>query len=38
MKVPKQQFDVILGKLLATPPKPVTPKRKAQKAKAKPAR
>jgi hypothetical protein len=36
MKVQKAQFDAILGKLIATPPKPVTPKRKARKRKAKP--
>ena len=35
LRVPKHQFDAILGKLLSTPPKPVTPKRKARKAKRK---
>lgn len=34
-KVPRAAFDAILGKLIATPPKPVTPKRKARKAPAK---
>jgi hypothetical protein len=37
MKVQKNQFDAILNRLIATPPKPVTPKRKARKRKAKPA-
>jgi hypothetical protein len=39
VKVPKREFDAILGKLIGTPPAPVTPKRKARtrKAKAKPA-
>lgn len=37
MKVDKQQFDAVLRNLIATPPKPVTPKRKARKRKAKPA-
>jgi len=31
MKVAKAKFDAILGKLLSTPPKPVTPKRKKTK-------
>ena len=35
MKVAKREFDAILGKLIATPPKPITPKRKARKAPAK---
>jgi hypothetical protein len=35
LKVQKSQFDAILGKLIATPPKPATPKRKARKAKRK---
>lgn len=34
-KVPKREFDAILGKLLNAPPKPVTPKRKARKKRAK---
>jgi len=37
MKVPKREFDAILMKLIGTKPKPFTPKRKAQKRKAKPA-
>ena len=32
MKVDKQQFDAVLGKLLATPPTPVTPKARVRKA------
>jgi len=28
MRVEKTKFDAILAKLLSTPPKPVTPKRK----------
>jgi hypothetical protein len=35
LKVSRAAFDAILGKLIATPPKPVTPKRKARKAPAK---
>lgn len=35
LKVPKEQFDAILKKLIATPPKPFTPKRKARKRKTK---
>jgi hypothetical protein len=31
VKVPRREFDAILGKLLSTPPKPVTVKRKARK-------
>jgi len=38
VKVAKREFDAIMAKLIATPPKPVTPKRKTRKAKAKPAR
>ena len=36
LKVDRSAFDAILGKLIATPPKPVTPKRKARKSPAKP--
>ena len=36
-KVPKHEFDAILNRLIATPPKPITPKRKARKNSAKPA-
>lgn len=35
LKVDKSDFDAILSKLIASPPKPVTPKRKARKAPAK---
>lgn len=36
MKVAKREFDAILNKLIGTPPKPVTPKRrKVRKAKPK---
>jgi hypothetical protein len=28
VKVEKEKFDAILGKLIATPPKPVTPRKK----------
>jgi hypothetical protein len=35
MKVPKSQFDEILSKLIATPPKPVTPARKKRASRAK---
>jgi hypothetical protein len=35
LKVTRAAFDAILGKLIATPPKPVTPKRKARKKKTK---
>ena len=38
LKVDRAEFDAIMAKLIATPPKPVTPKRKVRKAKAKPAR
>ena len=31
MKVAKHQFDAILKNLIATPPKPFTPKRKGRK-------
>jgi hypothetical protein len=35
LKVDRASFDAILSKLIASPPKPVTPKRKARKAPAK---
>ena len=35
LKVDRGAFDAILGKLIATPPKPATQKRKARKAPAK---
>jgi hypothetical protein len=37
LKVSKREFDAVLGKLIATPPTPVTPPRKKP-AKRKPAR
>ena len=36
--VEKSAFDALLSKLIATPPKPVTPKRKRRKAAPKPKR
>jgi hypothetical protein len=36
LKVVKSQFDAVLKTMLATPPKPVTPKQKARKRRAKP--
>jgi hypothetical protein len=38
MKVLKRDFDAVLKKLIATPPTPVTPKRKAVRKTRKPAR
>ena len=35
LKVPRATFDAILGRLIATPPKPATPTRKARKAPSK---
>jgi hypothetical protein len=37
LKVSKREFDAILTRLIATPPKPVTPKRKVRKSRKKPA-
>jgi len=38
LKVDALEFNAVLTRLIATPPKPVTPKRKARKAKPKAAK